>query len=85
MAITVLFLFIMQAAMETMKWPVPKPEFRTRANGATMGGKSERKRGATAFDFWLSLFADDCVIFLKLSFQLYLQPPTKIRTAYANR
>jgi len=34
----VLFLFIMQAAMETMKWPVPKPEFRTRANGVTMGG-----------------------------------------------
>ena len=59
----VLFLFIMQAAMETMKWPVPKPEFRTRANGVTMGEKSERKRGATAFDFWLSLFADDCAIF----------------------
>ena len=55
----VLFLFIMQAAMETMKWPVPKPEFRTRANGVTMGEKSGRKRGATSFDFWLSLFADD--------------------------
>ena len=24
----VLFLFIMQAAMETMQWPVPKPQFR---------------------------------------------------------
>jgi hypothetical protein len=59
----VLFLFIMQAAMETMKWPVPKPEFRTRANGVTMGEKSGRKRGATSFDFWLSLFADDCAIF----------------------
>ena len=35
----VLFLFIMQAAMETMKWPVPKPEVRTRANGVTMGGE----------------------------------------------
>ena len=28
----VLFLFIMQAAMETMKWPVPKPEFSARVN-----------------------------------------------------
>ena len=49
--------------METMKWPMPKPEFRTRANGVTMGENSERKRGASAFDFWLSLFADDCAIF----------------------
>ena len=53
----------MKAAMETMKWPVPKPEFRTRANGVTMGEKSGRKRGATTFDFWLSLFADDCATF----------------------
>ena len=53
----------MQAAMETMKWPVPKPEFRTRANGVTMGEKSGRKRGATSIDFWLSLFADDCAIY----------------------
>ena len=59
----VLFLFIMQAAMETMKWPVPKPEFRTRANGVCMGEKSERKRGSSAFEFWLSLFADDCALF----------------------
>jgi hypothetical protein len=28
----VLFLFIMQAALETMKWPVPKPEICTREN-----------------------------------------------------
>ena len=54
---------IMQAAMWTMKWPVPKPEFRTRANGVTMGEKSGRKSGAASFDFWLSLFADDCAIF----------------------
>ena len=47
----VLFLFIMQAAMETMNWPVPKPEFRTRKDGVTMGEKSERKRGATTFEF----------------------------------
>ena len=36
--------------METMKWPAPKPEFRTRANGVTMGDKSGRKRGATSFE-----------------------------------
>ena len=59
----VLFLFIMQAAMETMNWPVPKPEFRTRTDGVTMGEKSERKRGAATFEFWLSLFADDCALF----------------------
>ena len=42
----VLFLFIMQAAMETMKWPVPKPEFRTRANGVTMGGEIRAQEGS---------------------------------------
>ncbi len=56
-------MFIMRAAMETMKWPVPKPEFHTHANGVTMGVESGRKRGATAFDFWLSFVADDCAIF----------------------
>jgi len=59
----VLFLFIMQAAMETMKWPVPKPEYCMRTNGVTMGERSERKRGASTFEFWLSLFADDCALF----------------------
>ena len=59
----VLFLFIMQAAMETMEWPVPKPEFRTRADGVTMGERSGRKRGASTFEHWCSLFADDCALF----------------------
>ena len=44
----VLFLFVMQAAMETMKWPVPKPAY-ARANGVTMGEQSERKRGGVGF------------------------------------
>jgi len=37
----VLFLFIMQAAMETLVWPegVEKPQFRTRQDGMTMGEK----------------------------------------------
>ena len=59
----VLFLFIMQAAMETMVWPVSKPEFRTRADGVTMGERSYRKRGASTFELWASLFADDCALF----------------------
>jgi len=33
----VLFLFIMQAAMETLRWPVKKPEFCTRVDGVTTG------------------------------------------------
>jgi hypothetical protein len=52
--VPVLFLFIMQAAMETMQWPVPKPQFRTRADGVTSGERSARKRGATSFDLWAS-------------------------------
>jgi hypothetical protein len=36
-----LFLFIMQAALETMKWPVPKPEFFIRENGVTMSERTE--------------------------------------------
>lgn len=38
-------LFIMQTALETMKWPEPKPEFRTCKNGVTMGERIGRKRG----------------------------------------
>jgi hypothetical protein len=37
----------MQAALETMKWPVPKPEFCTLENGVTMGERTEQKRGTT--------------------------------------
>lgn len=61
----VLFLFIMQAAMETMAWPVAKPEFRTRADGVTSGESTYRKRGASTFEHWTSLFADDCAIFFE--------------------
>ncbi len=60
----ILFLFIMQAAMETFTWPVAKPVFRpTRSKGVTMGERSFRKRDASSFDFWTSLFADNCAIF----------------------
>ena len=47
----VLFLFIMQVAMETIKWSVPKPEFCTRVNGVTMGERPERKRGRQRMGF----------------------------------
>jgi hypothetical protein len=61
----VLFLFIMQAAMETLVWPtgVGRPEFRTIKEGCTMGEKWSRKRGVTTFELWASLFADDCAVF----------------------
>jgi hypothetical protein len=59
----ILFLFIMQAAMETLTWPVAKPVFRTRSKGVTMGERSFRKRDAKTFDLWTSLFAADCAIF----------------------
>ena len=55
-----LFLFMIQAAVETMKWPVPKPEFRTSKDSEVMGANSKRKRGIEKFHLWISLFADDC-------------------------
>ncbi len=58
-----MFLFIMQAAMETLTWPVAKPVLRTRSKGVTMGERSFRKRDASSFDLWMSLFAEDCAIF----------------------
>ena len=59
----VLFIFIMAAAMETMEWPVAKPTFRTStANHHLHGERSDRKRDATSFEFFASLFADDCTV-----------------------
>ncbi len=55
----ILFLFIMQAAMETLTWPVAKPVFLTRSKGATMAERSFRKRDASSFDLCASLFADE--------------------------
>ncbi len=59
----ILLLFIMQAAMETLACPVAKPVFRTNSKGVTMGERSFRKRDASSFELWASLFADDCAIF----------------------
>ena len=60
----VLFLFIMQAAMETLEWPdgVSNPEFMTREYGKTIGERTSRVRDASSFELWTSLFADDCVL-----------------------
>jgi hypothetical protein len=54
----VLFLFIMQAAMETLEWPegVSKPEFMTREYGKTTGERASRVRDASSFELWTSLF-----------------------------
>jgi exonuclease III len=60
-----LFLFIVQAALETVDWPVAKPKFTTRAGPAGMvSGDSMRgaKKGTTTFELWASLFADDCAL-----------------------
>ena len=59
----VLFLFIIQAALEALDWTVPKPKFCTRLGeegkiSGDSGGK--HKRTITAFELWASLFADDC-------------------------
>jgi hypothetical protein len=59
-----LFLFIIQAALETMDWPVEKPKFCTRKSlntGEIMGAKTTMKGSyVTEFELWNSLFADDC-------------------------
>ena len=64
----VLFLFVMQAAIKTLQWPdgVARPEFKTRKSGVTMGENLNRKRDATLFELWASLFADDCALFFNL-------------------
>jgi hypothetical protein len=53
----VLFLFIMQAAMEMLQLPggVARPVFITRESGITMGENLSRKRDATHFELWASL------------------------------
>jgi hypothetical protein len=51
----------MQAALETMKWPVPKQGFCTRENGVTMGERTEWKRGTANHEHGCSLCADDAV------------------------
>jgi hypothetical protein len=58
----ILFLFIMQAAMEILTWPITKPVFRTRYKGFIMSERSFRIRDASSFGLWTSLFSDNCAI-----------------------
>jgi hypothetical protein len=66
----VLFLFIIQAALKTMKWPVPKSEFSTRENGVPMGERTERKRGTFKHEHGSSPYADDAVFFFNSRYNL---------------
>ena len=53
----------MSAAMETMDWPVAKPTFCTSSDNHHLHGeRADRKRGASSFEFFASLFADDCAV-----------------------
>mmetsp|Transcript_34063 Transcript_34063/g.40055 ORF Transcript_34063/g.40055 Transcript_34063/m.40055 type:complete len:227 (-) Transcript_34063:895-1575(-) len=69
----VLFIFMMQAVMETIEWPeaIKKPVFRTRVDGELYGTKPNQAEGVT-FEFWVSLFADDCVLLFDSREQLQL-------------
>ena len=64
----ILFLFIMQAAFETMDWPVAKPTFATsttkcKTHGEAHDRKIDHENGTTSlFEFWCALFADDCCV-----------------------
>ena len=60
----VLWLFMIQAALETMDWPVEKPQFCTVRDGQVHGmrGPAKPLKLEETFEFWRSLFADDCAI-----------------------
>ena len=59
----ILFLFIMEAALEMMERPVTKPTLHTRADGVTSRERFNRKHGVTSFELFAPLFAGDCAIF----------------------
>jgi hypothetical protein len=88
----VLFLFIIQAAMETLQCPggVARPEFKTRKSDVAMGENSNRKRDATLFELWASLFADDCALLFNSRdefitvFQPHLCSPSQVWSANAH-
>jgi hypothetical protein len=60
-----LFLFLFQAAVETMEWPVAKPQFSTKEDGKVRGERWNSKTKVQAFELWKCLFADDCVLFFE--------------------
>ena len=59
------FLFITQAALGMVEWPVTRPTFRTRTNGVTPGGGLNRKSCVASFELFGSLFVDGFAIFFE--------------------
>jgi hypothetical protein len=62
----VLFIFVMQACLETLSdsWPAGKLEFRTNtrttgARGGKVSGTDWTNKGEFSFEIWCSLYADD--------------------------
>ena len=60
--VPILFLFVIQAVLETIEWPVTRPTFRTRTDEVTSGVRFKSKRGVASFKLFASLFAGDCAI-----------------------
>ena len=71
----ILFLFIMHAALQKMKWPVARPAFRTRAERVKSGEGSNRKHGVTPFELFASLFASDCATFFETREDMVTEAP----------
>ena len=63
----VLFLFIMQAVLETVEWLMTRPTYRARADGVTAGSweRPNRKCGVASLELLASLFAGDFPVFFK--------------------
>jgi hypothetical protein len=70
----ILFLFVMQAVLETIQWPeeIEKPSFMTALNNGKLKENVKRRQGAVEFEFWASLYADDFALFFKTREQLQL-------------
>jgi hypothetical protein len=68
----------MQAALETTKWPVPKPEFCSCKNGVTMGERTEQKRGIIKHENGCLLHADDAVFFFNTRDDLEKGAPSSL-------
>ncbi len=58
----ILFLSIMQAAMDTLTWPGAQP-FSAPAQKVSPWVSIDPESAMHPFDLWTSLFADDCAIF----------------------
>ena len=69
----ILFLFYMNAALETLEWPasIGRPTFAfDRKAGPT--GVNSRRKACHLYEVWHSLFADDCGVFFETRTDLVL-------------